>query len=82
MIDYLSKWIDSPQNQKHIDTITHYCRAERNRGNARFVIYVNDKDISKNDEENEEEKPRIMRKEEPKVSIGIMKDINIRNRAE
>ena len=82
MIDYLSKWIDSPQNQKHIDTITHYCRAERNRGNARFVIYVNNKDISKSVEENEEEKPRIMRKEEPKVSIGIMKDINIRNRAE
>lgn len=80
MIDYLSKWIDSPQNQKHIDTITHYCRAERNRGNARFVIYVNDKDISKNDEENEEEKPRIMRKEEPKVSIGIMTDMNIRYR--
>ena len=80
MTDYLSKWIDSPQNQKHIDTITHYCRAERNRGNARFVIYVNDKDISKNDEENEEEKPRIMRKEEPKVSIGIMTDMNIRYR--
>ena len=82
MIDHLSKWIDSPQNQKHIDTITHYCRAERNRGKARFVIYVNNKDISKNDEENEEEKPRIMRKEEPKVSIGIMKDMNIRYRAE
>lgn len=77
MIDNLSKWIDSPQNQKHIDTITHYCRAERNRGKARFVIYVNDKDISKSVEEKEEEKPRIMRKEEPKVSIGIMKDVNI-----
>ena len=82
MIDHLSKWIDSPQNQKHIDTITHYCRAERNRGKARFVIYVNNKDISKSVEENEEEKPRIMRKEEPKVSIGIMKDMNIRYRAE
>ena len=80
MIDYLSKWIDSPQNQKHIDTITHYCRAERNRGKAKFVIYVNDKDISKNDEENEEEKPRILKKEEPKVSIGIMTDMNIRYR--
>lgn len=80
MIDHLSKWIDSPQNQKHIDTITHYCRAERNRGKAKFVIYVNDKDISKNGEENEEEKPRILKKEEPKVSIGIMMNMNIRYR--
>ena len=46
------------------------------------MIYVNDKDISKIAEEKEEEKPRILKKEEPKVSIGIMKDINIRNRAE
>lgn len=82
MIDHLSKWIDSPQNQKHIDTITHYCRAERNRGKARFVIYVNDKDISKIAEEKEEEKPRTLRQEEPKVSIGIMMDIYIRNRSE
>lgn len=82
MIDYLSKWIESAQNQKHIDTITHYCRAERNRGKARFVVYVNDKDISKIAEEKEEEKPRTQRKEEPKVSIGIMKNINIRNRSE
>ena len=82
MIDRLSKWTESPQNQKHIDTITHYCRAEKNRGKARFVIYVNEKDISKNDEEKEEEKPRILRKEEPKVSIGIMMNINVRNRAE
>lgn len=82
MIDHLSKWIDSPQNQKHIDTIIHYCRAERNRGKARFVIYVNDKDISKSVEEKEEEKPRILKKEEPKVSIGIMMNMNIRNRAE
>lgn len=82
MLDRLSKWIDSPQNQKHIDTITHYCRAERNRGKAKFVIYVNDKDISKSVEEKEEEKPRTLKKEEPKVSIGMMKDMNIRNRAE
>lgn len=82
MIDHLSKWIDSPQNQKHIDTITHYCRVERNRGKARFVIYVNDKDISKSVEEREEEKPRILKKEEPKVSIGIMMNIYIRNRSE
>ena len=82
MIDHLSKWIDSPQNQKHIDTITHYCRAEKNRGNARFVIYVNDKDISKIAEEKEEKKPGTLKKEEPKVSIGIMVDIYIRNRAE
>ena len=82
MLDRMSKWIDSPQNQKHIDTITHYCRAERNRGKAKFVIYVNDKDISKSVEEKEEEKPRTLKKEEPKVSIGMMKDMNIRNRAE
>ena len=75
MLVHSSKWIDSPQNQKYIDTITHYCRAESNRGNARFVIYMNDKDISILSEEREEEKPKTPKKEEPKVSIGIIKYI-------
>lgn len=75
MLVHSSKWIDSPQNQKYIDTITHYCRAESNRGNARFVIYMNDKDISKMLEEREEEKPRTPKKEERKVVIGIIKYI-------
>lgn len=75
MLVHFSKLIDSYNNQKYIDTITHYCRAESNRGNARFVIYMNDKDISKMLEEREEEKPRTPKKEERKVVIGIIKYI-------
>ena len=75
MLVHFSKLIDSYQYQNCIDAITHYCRAEIYRGNARFVIYMNDKDISKMSEEREEEKPRTPKKEERKVVIGIIKYI-------
>ena len=68
----MSIWIDSFQNQKYIDTITHYCRAEINRGNARFFIYANEENIGKNAEERKEEKYGTLKKEGQAVPIGRM----------
>ena len=73
--------VASPENEKHIDTISHYCRAEKNRGNPKFAIFVNDKDISKMSEEAEVEKPMRIKREEQKVEIGIKYDYYDNDRA-
>lgn len=69
--------IDSYENQKVIQTISHYCRLDSKKSNEQPEIFVNNKSVMKIEDDTQED---LYTKPANIVKIGILQSSIMNNR--